>query len=79
MKERNQASQNSLMCRVQFCQPSEEHMAADEEIIGNWQRVRIVFSFQTIFLMLVYNTFMDKCKQLKNADFLLVTLMSYYM
>ena len=54
-------------------------MAADEEIIGNWQRVRIVFSFQTIFLMLVYNTFMDKCKQLKNADFLLVTLMSYYM
>ena len=63
MRERTPASQNSPMCRAPFCQPSEEHMAADKEIMRSWQRVRIVFSFQKIVFVLVYNTFTGKCKQ----------------
>ena len=60
------------MCRAEFCQPSEEHTAADNEIMENLQRVRIVFSFQKIFI-LVYNTFRDKCKQWMNASFISIT------
>ena len=61
------------MCRAEFCQPSEEHTAADDEIMEDLQRVRIVFSFQKIFLILVYNTFTDKCKQWMNASFSSIT------
>ena len=58
-----QASQNCPMYRAQFRQPSEERKAADDEIMVSLQRVRILFSFQKIFFILVYNTFTDKCNQ----------------
>ena len=34
MRERSPASQNCPMCRAPFHQPSEEHMAADDEIMS---------------------------------------------